>query len=185
MEVLVKHILLLLLFYRNQIEYKTSKPSNNNNDTRFHSILTHLEEYLEKCTLHGLKYIGDNKLSYGERCIYFQSILLYLYKTYGSCRFFWLLAFLCAIGFTAYFMSKLYNKWEVNPVIVSFSPVDTGIDTIPFPAVTICNMNQAMKPVAEDILKNGSVRLMLLIFYDLKFTSDQKSIEDSSTIIAT
>lgn len=30
-------------------------------------IAGNLEDYLDKCTLHGLKYVGDTSLSFGER----------------------------------------------------------------------------------------------------------------------
>lgn len=60
-----------------------------------------------------------------------------------------------AFSFAAYFISVLYFKWNDSPVIVSFNPVDANIKDIPFPAITICSMNQAGKPEAEDIVKNG------------------------------
>lgn len=30
-------------------------------------VVGNLEDYLDKCTLHGLKYVGDATLSFGER----------------------------------------------------------------------------------------------------------------------
>lgn len=65
------------------------------------------------------------------------------------------MAFMTALGFAAYFISILYIKWIDSPVIVSFNPMDASITDIPFPAITICSMNQAGKPEAEDIVKNG------------------------------
>lgn len=63
-----------------------------------------------------------------------------------------------ALGFAGYFISAVYLKWFDGTVIVSFNPTDANIKDIPFPAITICSMNQAGKPEAEDILKNGYVR---------------------------
>lgn len=39
--------------------------------------------------------------------------------------------------------------------------MDATLDTIPFPAITICNMNQAVRKEAEDILTNGLVSYIL------------------------
>lgn len=60
-----------------------------------------------------------------------------------------------ALSFAAYFISAVYVKWFEGSVIVSFNPLDASIKDIPFPAITICSMNQAGKPEAENILKNG------------------------------
>ncbi|KAF4525076.1 hypothetical protein B566_EDAN001990 [Ephemera danica] len=51
-------------------------------------------------------------------------------------------------------IAQLYHKWDQNPVIVSFSTSATTITDIPFPAFTICNMNNVRKTVAHRILKN-------------------------------
>jgi Amiloride-sensitive sodium channel len=50
-------------------------------------------------------------------------------------------------------ITQLYRKWDQNPVIVSFSTSATGITDIPFPAFTICNMNNIRKTVAKRILQ--------------------------------
>lgn len=60
-----------------------------------------------------------------------------------------------AIGFAAYYITNIYDKWKTSPVIISFSPFDADLSSIPFPAVTICNMNQAKKDEAEKILAYG------------------------------
>lgn len=73
----------------------------------------------------------------------------------GFCRVFWLCAFSLAIGFASYYITNIYEKWNSSPVIISFSPFDASISAVPFPAITICNMNQAKKTEAEKILKDG------------------------------
>lgn len=70
-----------------------------------------------------------------------------------------MIAFACAVAFAGYFISTLYMKFYRSPVIISFSPVDGTLDSFPFPAITVCNMNQAVKKEAEDIVKNGQVFL--------------------------
>lgn len=56
------------------------------------------------------------------------------------------------MGFAAYFISNIYDKWVYTPVIVGINPTFQSISNIPFPAITICNMNQARKSEAEKIL---------------------------------
>lgn len=61
---------------------------------------------------------------------------------------------MAAVGFSAYFINHVFIKWDISPVIVGINPKFKTISSIPFPALTICNMNQAKKSVAFDILKN-------------------------------
>lgn len=70
-------------------------------------------------------------------------------------RVFWLIAFSVAIGFAAYYITNIYDKWNSSPVIISFSPFDAQLQDIPFPAVTICNMNQAKKTEVIKIKADG------------------------------
>jgi hypothetical protein len=67
------------------------------------------------------------------------------------CRMFWAISFILAIATAAYFITLLYHKWEENPVIVSVGATATQLTSIPFPALTICNMNRAKKSVAKEI----------------------------------
>ncbi|KAG5869552.1 hypothetical protein JTB14_002297 [Gonioctena quinquepunctata] len=73
------------------------------------------------------------------------------------------MSFSVAIGFATYYISNIYHKWNSSPVIISFSPFDADLTSIPFPAVTICNMNQAKKSEAIKIKSEGNpVELKLL-----------------------
>jgi len=69
------------------------------------------------------------------------------------CRLFWGAAFVVAMAGAFVLITQLYRKWDQNPVIVSFSTSATGITDIPFPAFTICNMNNIRKSVAKNIVK--------------------------------
>lgn len=44
-------------------------------------------------------------------------------------------------------------------MIVSLNPEQISLTEVPFPAITICNMNQARKSVADRILKQGYVHI--------------------------
>lgn len=62
---------------------------------------------------------------------------------------------------SGYFISNLYAKWSASPIIIALSAVATSVNDIPFPAVTICNMNQARQSVVKDF-REGTVEDALL-----------------------
>lgn len=51
----------------------------------------------------------------------------------------------------SYFISNVWQKWTETPIIIGLDPVATAIKDIPFPAVTICNMNQVRKNFADGL----------------------------------
>ncbi|XP_055382440.1 pickpocket protein 28-like [Condylostylus longicornis] len=76
-------------------------------------------EYCHHSSIHGVKYLGEPKRSFLERLFW---ISIFAFSIYGC---------LSLIGNT-------WNKWQENPVIVSFNEKSTPVWQIPFPAVTIC-----------------------------------------------
>lgn len=61
----------------------------------------------------------------------------------------------------SYLIIKTYNKWQSNPVIVTFAEKSTPVWKIPFPAITICPETKSMKEVFEvdNILQDNYVEL--------------------------
>uniref|UniRef100_A0A182IM43 Pickpocket n=1 Tax=Anopheles atroparvus TaxID=41427 RepID=A0A182IM43_ANOAO len=96
------------------------------------SLSENLREYCLNTTIHGLKYIGTVSLTIWERAYFFLTFLIVT---------------VCSI----YFISSVYIKWQSSPIIIGLNPIATHIRSIPFPAVTICNMNQVRKEAAERI----------------------------------
>ncbi|ALC40508.1 CG33289 [Drosophila busckii] len=82
--------------------------------------------FFKETGLHGLKFVGDAALTIWERC-------------------FFLIAFVAAFILTCQLISNIYAKWNSTPVIIGISPHATSILKVPFPAVTICNMNQVQR----------------------------------------
>ncbi|XP_022217735.2 pickpocket protein 28 [Drosophila obscura] len=82
-----------------------------------------LQEFLRSTGLHGLKFVGDSSLSSWERSFFFCS-------------------FVVALVVTCNLIVNIYAKWDSTPVIIGISPQATSILKVPFPAITICNMNQ-------------------------------------------
>lgn len=106
------------------------------------SLGSHVRSYLDNSTLHGLRYIGQGALSLAER-VFFAGTF----------------AFVCLCA--AYFIAIVYAKWSASPVILTLSGRAIEITSIPFPAVTICNMNQARRSVVETFA-DGSDEVQLL-----------------------
>lgn len=63
------------------------------------------------------------------------------------------MAFLAGCSAAVYFISDIWKRYNESPVIVSFEPIETNIDSIPFPAVTICNMNKVRKCNADSYIE--------------------------------
>ena len=61
----------------------------------------------------------------------------------------------------SYLILKTYNKWQFNPVIVTFAEKSTPVWKIPFPAITICPETKSMKEVfkVDNLLHEDYVEL--------------------------
>ncbi|KAM3963999.1 pickpocket protein 28 [Aphomia sociella] len=113
--------------------------------SKMKSFNKNFREYLLTSTLHGLRYIGERNLTWFE-------------------RFFWLAAFGSSLVCAAFFIFNVYAKWSMTPMIVSINPQNMALEELPFPAITICNVNQAKKSVAEYYMNSGhSVDKKLLL----------------------
>lgn len=73
-------------------------------------------------SLHGLKYLGQRGRHIFE-------------------RIFWLAAFLASTITSIYLIWGVWQDYANTPIITVFKPTETTIDLVPFPAVTICNVN--------------------------------------------
>lgn len=59
------------------------------------------------------------------------------------------------IGIGSSFIYNIYSKWSTQPIIMTANSKAISISDIPFPAVTICNMNQAQHNAVEHIRKGS------------------------------
>lgn len=57
------------------------------------------------------------------------------------------------LGLAMYLIVRVYGKWASSPIIVGINPEPTFITDEPFPAVTVCNLNQALYSKAEQFAK--------------------------------
>ncbi|KAK9888762.1 hypothetical protein WA026_000987 [Henosepilachna vigintioctopunctata] len=138
------------------MQRKSKKKSTSAPVTK--KLLYQVENYCDNATLHGLRYIGDPSLSLCE-------------------RLFWFCSFGIAACLAGYFISNIYIKWSESPVIISFSPSDADLNSIPFPSITICNMNQASKQEAEKIIATGTPAQKKLLADYCKINSESNGTE--------
>ena len=78
-----------------------------------------------------------------------------MYSYLGLCahRVMWTLVFLAGIAFSSFFIAQMWNKWEKSPVLLSVDSNRYPLKNIPFPAVTICNVNKVSKTKLLQVLK--------------------------------
>ncbi|ENN81697.1 hypothetical protein YQE_01903, partial [Dendroctonus ponderosae] len=78
----------------------------------------YFREYCKCSSIHGFRYFGEDRT-------YFE-------------RIWWFVVFNIVVAGCVYSITLVYEKWNDSPVIVSFDTRETKLDSIPFPAVTIC-----------------------------------------------
>ncbi|XP_016984383.1 pickpocket protein 28 [Drosophila rhopaloa] len=81
--------------------------------------------YLKNSTLHGLKYLAEESITIPERV-------------------FFGISFVLVVILSVFFISNVYVKWSASPIIISTSAKQKLTSNMPFPAITICNLNQAL-----------------------------------------
>jgi acid-sensing ion channel, other len=83
-------------------------------------------DFTNNSTVHGVKYLGERRRHWAERV-------------------FWIIAFFISVVGCSIMIHKIYEKWQLSPVIVSFAEKSTPVWEIPFPAVTICPETKLLK----------------------------------------
>ncbi|XP_060654838.1 pickpocket protein 28 [Drosophila nasuta] len=86
----------------------------------FQAAMAIIHEYCDYSTIHGIRYLGEKKRPWLE-------------------RLFWVSVFLLSICTCFKLTMNIWDKWNNNPVIVSFAEKSTPVWEIPFPSVTVCS----------------------------------------------
>ncbi|XP_053965737.1 pickpocket protein 28 [Anastrepha ludens] len=118
-----------------------------------------VKKFLRETTLHGLKYLADDNITIWEKS-------------------FFLCAFLAAIIVTANLIANVYAKWISTPVIIGISPHPTSILSTPFPAVTICNMNQVCASRVAHYKADSKEGALLKLLCNEEAFSDEKLMDE-------
>lgn len=96
-------------------------------DSKPNSLLKNIfVEYTGVSPIHGFHHFGEEKKFRLEILV-------------------WIIIFIVAFVGCSIMIFSLWNKWDDNPLIVTFDNNLMNIDEIPFPAVTICSSAKAHK----------------------------------------
>ncbi|ALC49086.1 ppk28 [Drosophila busckii] len=102
-----------------------------------------IKYYLQNSSLHGLKYIAEERITIPERV-------------------FFGISFVLVVILSGFFISNIYIKWSASPIIISTSAKQLLTSNMPFPAITICNLNQALKSRVQRISRSSSNYSLLM-----------------------
>ncbi|XP_026730129.1 sodium channel protein Nach-like isoform X2 [Trichoplusia ni] len=97
--------------------------------------LNKFEEFCKRTDLHGYKYIVMEDYNIVE-------------------RFGWAVAVFLSIGFAAYFVVTAYRWYAKNPIVTVIESTQGAIWDVPFPAVTVCDLNIVSKRAARQLADN-------------------------------
>ncbi|KAL1492018.1 hypothetical protein ABEB36_012522 [Hypothenemus hampei] len=89
----------------------------------FKSARKYFREYCDLSTIHGMKYLAENRTN--------------------AERGWWLIVFLLSLTCCSYSIYLVSEKWKNTPIIISFANEEIPIYQIPFPAVTICPLGKS------------------------------------------
>nr|XP_036227726.1 pickpocket protein 28-like [Bactrocera oleae] len=119
----------------------------------FKIIGDYVTQFLGHTTLQGLIYVGNSQLSIWERAYF-------------------LIWFVSVITVAINFATNVYTRWETTPVIIALEAHTTEIRTTPFPAITICNMNQALRSQIKNFSHDslGYAMTQKICFQDVDYS---------------
>ncbi|KAH8418494.1 hypothetical protein KR009_005673 [Drosophila setifemur] len=83
-----------------------------------------------------------------------------------------LIVFLAVIFGAVHLAVGVFKIWQNTPVIIGISSTLSPIKNIPFPAITVCNMNQAKKSKVEHMMSGtlGYAMLQKTCYRDFNYT---------------
>lgn len=73
------------------------------------------------------------------------------FDCFFNCRLFFASMIIFVVLVVTSFITQVWYKWLTQPMIITVSPNATSIGDIPFPSVTICNMNRVQRSAIENL----------------------------------
>ncbi|XP_053674695.1 sodium channel protein Nach-like [Anopheles nili] len=93
--------------------------------------------FCENSSLHGLRYIGRNRTAPSNTLL----------------RFLWSVIALVSLGFTMMLGNSAWDQFRSNPTLTTIETTSYPVSLIPFPSVTLCNINKIHATKAEELGK--------------------------------
>lgn len=84
-----------------------------------------------------------------------------LHYTITVHRIFFASSLVLVLLLSGYFITNVYNKWAQSPTIITIGSRSVSILDIPFPAVTICNINKARLSVVSKFPEHSYENILL------------------------
>ena len=94
-----------------------------------------MDDYAARSSIHGIGYIFDKQLCFGDRLL-------------------WLVATLCAVMLAMWMISSTYTSWQTNQVITTLKTTTKPVTDMEFPSVTICGNGLHMDLVEKVLYEN-------------------------------
>lgn len=120
-----------------------------------------LQHFCESSSIHGLRHVYEDGSLMFERYWTTSGLLFFplniVLKMFHGCflRVVWIFLFLSGVCFSTYFCVEVWQKWEQSPILTSVETQLYPLKNVPFPAVTICNVNKVSESkLYEAILGN-------------------------------
>lgn len=86
-----------------------------------------------------------------------------------------MLSFIFVLILSLYFISNIYEKWTASPIIIAQNAYATSITEFPFPAVTICNLNQVVRSKIQNVQKGTVESMLVKSICQLNYDDDEVS----------
>lgn len=142
-------------YYTNNMRQMNRGLAENNRSNGFYpeaakksmakSFLSTFKSFCRQSTLHGFKNIIENFTEFKTATTRHQKI------TKLISVMFWALACILGTGFALTLMYLVWLRYDTTPTITTVETTNYPIWNVPFPAVTICNVNKVYRPAAENI----------------------------------
>ncbi|CAG5007217.1 unnamed protein product [Parnassius apollo] len=117
---------------------KSNHKENRNSESRLKFCASKFVDFCKRTDLHGFKYIVMDELNRIER---------------GCWAFAIFISIICAV----FFVMTAYKWYARNPIVTVIESTQGAIWDVPFPAVTICDLNLISRRAADTFVSNLSL----------------------------
>ncbi|KAJ1522559.1 hypothetical protein ONE63_001745 [Megalurothrips usitatus] len=103
-----------------------------------HAIRQTASEFSENTSIHGVRYITEN----GRRWIE---------------RFLWIATEVVCVGCAVYMLMYFLTKFNTNPTMTRVESYFHDVANVPFPAITLCNVNRIFRSKAQHLVDSLNI----------------------------